>query len=266
MTAKTAGTVSSPTSTATTPAHASATTNPRAAAIWAASGYLAIFVLAIFANFLALSPVIHPGDAAATATALQDSETSFRLGAVAFVGIFVIDVVVAWALWVLFRPVHRDLSLLSAWFRLTYTVVLGAALGFLYAAIWLASSPDALGDAHDDAVLLALQTFDFTWVAGLAAFGAHLVVLGVLLLKARGPRWIGWLLLAAGAAYVLDTGAHLLLADYEASADLFLAIVAVPSVIGEMSFAVWLLLVAAGRRAAPAEPSEPSTASPGEQA
>ena len=157
------------------------------------------------------------------------------------------------------NPVHRDLSLLAAWFRLTYTVVLGAALGFLYAAVWLASSPDAFGDAHDDGILLALQTFDFTWVAGLAAFGAHLMLLGLLMLKARGPRWIAWLLMAAGAAYVLDTVAHLVLADYEASADLFLAIVALPSLIGEMSFAVWLLLVATGRRATPAAPVERRT-------
>ncbi len=236
------------------------TTAPRTAAGWAAGGYLAIFVLAIFANFLALSPVIQPGDAAGTAAALQESETSFRFGAVAFLGIFVIDVVLAWALWVLFRPVHRDLSLLSAWFRLTYTVVLGAALGFLYAALWLAGTPGAFGESHDHAVLLALQTFDFTWVAGLAAFGAHLIVLGVLLLKARGPRWIAWLLLAAGTAYILDTVAHLVLSDYEASADLFLAVVALPSVLGEMSFAVWLVLVAAGRRAVPADPLEPAAA------
>ena len=244
-----------------------ATTSPRTAARWAAGGYLAVFVLGIFANFLALAPVLQPGDPAGTAAALQDSETAFRLGAVGFLGIFVIDVVIAWALWVLFRPVHRDLSLLAAWLRLTYTVVLGAALGFLYAALWLTGTPDALGEANDDAVLLALQTFDFTWVAGLAAFGAHLVVLGVLLLKARGPRWIAWLLMAAGAAYVLDTVAHLVLADYEASADLFLALVAVPSVVGEMSFAVWLLLVATGRRAAPTTPvdqaSENSMASVG---
>ncbi len=234
------------------------TTSPRAAAGWAAGGYLAVFVLAIFANFLALAPVLQPGDPAGTAAALRDSETSFRLGAVGFLGIFVIDVIIAWALWVLFRPVHRDLSLLAAWLRLTYTVVLGAALGFLYAALWLSATPDALGDGHDYAILLALQTFDFTWVAGLAAFGAHLVLLGVLLLKARGLRWIAWFLLAAGAAYVVDTVAHLALADYEASANLFLAIVAVPSIIGEMSFAVWLLLVATGRRT-------PPTVSAGEQ-
>ncbi len=244
--------------TATTIPSATSTTS-RTAAGWAAGGYLAIFVLAIFANFLALSPVLQPGDAAGTAAALGESETSFRLGAVAFLGIFVIDVVLGWALWVLFRPVHRDLSVLSAWFRLTYTVVLGAALGFLYAALWLTGTPDALGAANDDAVLLALQTFDFTWVAGLAAFGAHLVVLGVLLLEARGPRWIAWLLWAAGAAYVLDTVAHLVMADYEASAGLFLAVVAVPSVIGEMGFAVWLLLVATGRRAAPGAPVELTT-------
>jgi hypothetical protein len=228
------------------------TTSPRAAAGWAAGGYLAAFVLAIFANFLALTPVLQPGDAPATAEALRDSETAFRLGAVGFLGIFVIDVFIAWGLWVLFRPVHRDLSLLAAWLRLTYTVVLGAALAFLYAALWLSGTPGAFGDGHDEAVLLALETFDFTWVAGLAAFGAHLVVLGVLLLKANGPHWIAWLLLAAGAAYVVDTVAHLVLADYEASADLFLAIVAVPSIVGEMSFAVWLLLVATGRRTPPA--------------
>ncbi len=231
-------------------------TSSRTAAGWAAGGYLAIFVLAIFANFLALAPVLHPGDAAATAAALQESETSFRLGAVAFLGIFVVDVVVAWALWVLFRPVQRDLSLLAAWFRLTYTVVLGAALAFLYAALWLTSTPGALGQAKNDAILLALQTFDFTWVAGLAAFGAHLVVLGVLLLRAQGPRWIAWLLLAAGSAYAVDTVAHLLLSDYEASADVLLAVVALPSVIGELSFAVWLLLVATGRCAAPTAPVE----------
>lgn len=238
------------------------TTSPRTAAGWAAGGYLAVFVLAIFANFLALAPVLQVGDPADTAAALRDSETSFRLGAVGFVAIFVVDVVIAWALWVLFRPVHRDLSVLAAWLRLTYSVVLGAALGFLYAALWLSAAPQALGDSHDEAVLLALQTFDFTWVAGLAAFGAHLLVLGVLLLRARGPRWIAWFLLAAGAAYVVDTVAHLVLTDYEASADIFLAIVSVPSIIGEMSFAVWLLLVAIGRSAPPAvrggEQPEPS--------
>jgi Domain of unknown function (DUF4386) len=227
-------------------------TSGRTAARWAASGYLAIFVLAIFANFLAFAPVVQPGDATATADALRDSETSFRLGATAFLAIFLVDVVIAWALYALFRPVHRDLSLAAAWFRLTYTVVLGAALAFLFAALWLVDSPTAFGGASDEGILLALQIFDFTWVAGLAAFGVHLLLIAVLLLRAQGPRWIASLMMAAGAAYVADTVAHLVLSDYESYAGVFLAIVGIPSILGELSFTGWLLLVATGRRAEPA--------------
>jgi hypothetical protein len=60
------------------------------------------------------------------------------------------------------------------------------------------------------------------------------------------------LLAVAGAAYILDTVAHLVLADYQSLAGVFLAIVAVPSILGELGLAGWLLLVAAGRRPAPA--------------
>ncbi|MGB0100919.1 MAG: DUF4386 domain-containing protein [Nocardioides sp.] len=215
---------------------------PRAAARWAGLGYVAIFFLAIFANFLALGSVLDPGDATATASALVEHETAFRWGAVAFLAIFLIDVVVAWALYALFRDVHRDLALVSAWFRLTYTVLLGVALVFLYLALEL------VGSASDDSVLLALRSFDFLWIVGLAAFGVHLVLVGRLVLMTdRAPRPIAWLLVVAGAAYVVDTVAHVVLSDYERYADAFLALVAVPSVIGEMSLAVWLLLVAAGR-------------------
>lgn len=220
----------------------------RRVAGWAAGGYVAIFVLAVFGNFLALDPVLQPGEPTATADALREAGTTFRLGVVAFLGIFLVDVVVAWALYELFAPVRRAVSLLAAWFRLTYTVVLGAALGFLYVALWLADRPDVAGD---DGVLLALQAFDFTWVAGLAAFGVHLVLVAGLLLAAAGPRWLAAVLAVAGTAYVADTVAHIVLPDYEAAAAVLLAVVAVPSVVGELGLTVWLAGVALGRRPAP---------------
>ena len=229
-------------------------TSARSAAGWAGACYVAIFVLAMFANFLALDAVLQPGDATATADALREHEGMFRLGTTAFLGIFLADLVVAWALYVLFRPTHRDLALAAAWFRIAYTVVLGAALGLLYAALWLADAPAELsGGAADGGVLLALQTFDFTWVMGLAAFGVHLVLVARLLWMARGPRWIATLLALAGLGYALDTVAHIVLADYESYATVFLAILAVPSIVGELSLAGWLMLVALGRRTAPAQ-------------
>ncbi len=206
--------------TLTAPAPPTAPGEPstlRAAARTAAIGYAAIFVLAIFANFLAVGSVLH----------------------------FVVVVVLAWALHVLFRGVHHDLSLLAAWCRLTYTVFLGVSLVFLDAALRLV-------DHDEELVLLALNAFDTTWVVGLAAFGVHLALLGRLMRLGGGPRWLAIGLPVAGAAYVADTLARLLLTDYQAVADLALAVVATPSVVFEMSLAIWLVLVWRGRARIPA--------------
>ena len=238
--------------TLTAPAPPTAPDQPsalRSAALTAAIGYAAIFVLAIFANFLAVGSVLHPGDAAATADALAEGERTFRLGTAAFLVIFVVDVVLAWALHVLFRGVHHDLSLLAAWCRLTYTVFLGVSLVFLDAALRLV---DPVAAQDDELVLLALQAFDTTWVVGLAAFGVHLALLGRLMRLGGGPRWLAIGLPVAGAAYVADTLARLLLTDYQAVADLALAVVATPSVVFEMSLAIWLVLVWRGRARIPA--------------
>ncbi len=130
--------------------------------------------------------------------------------------------------------------------------MLGTALVFLFAALLLVGDPVLGGSGTDASVLLALRAFDFTWVAGLAAFGVHLVLLGRLLLLTEGaPRVLAWVLVVAGTAYVVDTVAHLALADYEAWSSTFLAIVGLPSIIGEFGLTIWLLRVATGRRPAP---------------
>lgn len=228
-------------------------TTARSAARWAGLGYLALFFLAIFANFLAVGAVLDPEDARSTVADLTASETTFRLGVLAFLAVFLIDIVVAWALYVLFRAAHRDLSLLAAWSRLVYTVFLGVGLVFLFRALALVEAGGTDQDRLDADVLLALQSFDFTWIVGLAAFGLHLVLLSRLLLATPGvPRWLGWTVMVAGVAYVVDTVAHIVLADYTTYADIFLTLVAVPAVVGELGVTVWLLLVATGRRPAPA--------------
>ena len=53
---------------------------------------------------------------------------------------------------------------------------------------------------------------------------------------------IGVFLVIAGAMYMVDTGAHFLLPDYENYAPVFLALVAIPSILGEMAFSIWLLI------------------------
>lgn len=94
----------------------------------------------------------------------------------------------------------------------------------------------------DAQVMLFLDAFNYGWLIGLVCFGVHLILLGYLILKSGFiPRVLGILLILAGAGYVSDTLANALLADYDAYATVFLLIVAVPTVVGELAFTIWLL-------------------------
>lgn len=246
---------SPPISVGPAPAEAGSTVTRRQAALVAAGSYIALFVLAIFANFFVREGAIVAGDAQATAANITDSETLFRLGLLSFLVIFVLDVVVAWALHLIFTSADRSLSLLAAWFRLTYTVLLGVAAIFLFQTLQLLSGAGFLASFDQEQLaaqaLIALDSFNSTWLIGLAAFGLHLITIGWLMISRQaGPRVLGWLLVVAGAAYVVDTVAHTLLADYADYKTLLTVIVAVPSVVAEGWFALWLLF-RAGRQPAP---------------
>ena len=216
-------------------------------ALLAGVGYVLLFVLGIFANFIVREGLIIGGDASQSAANILESEGLFRWGMVSFFAIFVIDVVVAWALYLLFKRASQELSLVTAWFRIVYTVFLGVALIFFYQALQLISGAEFLtvfdpGQLEAQA-LVALDTFNSTWLIGLLAFGVHLVLLGWLVLRSRtAPRLLGYLLMIAGAAYVADTTAHTLLSNYVDYENVLLAIVAIPSVIAEGWMALWLLL------------------------
>lgn len=221
--------------------------HPRLAGRLAGIGYVLIFGLAIFANFVVREQMVVAGDAEATVANIVDSEGLFRLGLVSFLLIFALDVVISWALHVVFRSHHHDLSLLAAWSRLVYTVFLGVAAVFFFQALQLVSGAGFLQPLEkasiDAQALVAVDTFNAAWLIGLLVFGLHLGLLGFLIVRWNAaPAALGWLLMVAGTAYVVDTVANALLADYQDHAGLFLAAVAVPSIVGEGWFGLWLLL------------------------
>ncbi len=179
--------------------------SPRTAAIVAGASYVALFVLAIFANFVVREGLVVTDDAATTAANILESEGVFRLGMIAFAIIFLLDIVVAWALHLVFRSASPDLSLVAAWSRIVYTVFLGVALIYFFQALQLlggASFLDTFTPAQLEAqALIALDTFNSTWLIGLSAFGLHLVILGAVILRTRlAPMALGVVLLVAGAA------------------------------------------------------------------
>lgn len=217
-------------------------TSPRTAARVAGLSYALIFGLAIYANFAVRMRLIVPDDATSTSENLARSETAVRFAVAAFIVVFLLDVIIAWALYVLFRPFGARAALHASWFRLVYTIFLGVASVFLFLALRLATSTYGDGVQVDQAVMLALDAFEYAWLIGLAAFGLHLMLVGHIMIKSRAaPALLGWILAVAGTAYLADTFAHVLLAGYQSVAGLFLILVAVPSVVGELAFTLWLL-------------------------
>jgi hypothetical protein len=70
----------------------------------------------------------------------------------------------------------------------------------------------------------------------------HCLLLGYLVYKSGYiPKALGVLLALAAIGYFTDCFAQILLTNYAAYKDIFLAIVAVPAITAELSFCVWLL-------------------------
>jgi hypothetical protein len=73
----------------------------------------------------------------------------------------------------------------------------------------------------------------------------HLILLGYLVVKSGYvSKALGYVLMVAGAAYAIDTLANALLSNYDDFETVFLVMVAVPSVVGELWLGLWLLLKA----------------------
>lgn len=209
--------------------------------------YLIIFITGIFSNFFVLENLIVPGDAAITANNIMSNGWLFRMGILSFFIMVIFDVVLAWALYLLLKPVNGNLSLLSGWLRLVNSTIFGVALFNLFSVMRIMSGAQYLkvftaGQLHAQ-VMLFLNAFNNTWLVGLVFFGLHLFVLGYLIFKSGYiPKIFGILLIIASIGYLTDSFANFLLLNYTEYKNIFLLVVAVPGVIGELSLTFWLLL------------------------
>ena len=113
----------------------------------------------------------------------------FRIGICSILIVLICDVVVAWALYAFLKQVNKSLSLLTAWFRLVYAVMLGIALLNYVIVLILLNSADYLAvfdtDQMHAQVLLFINTFYDTWGIGLIVFGFHLLILGYIVFPIR---------------------------------------------------------------------------------
>lgn len=229
-------------------------------ALVAGIGLLAMAVLAPLAHFGVLQPLIVPADAAATLGNVTGSQGPFRLAIAAFLVVAVLDVLVAWALYALLRPVHEALSLLVAWMRVVYAAVFAVAVANLLDSAELVggtAGESLRPEQLEVGVMSSLTSFDSWWQIGLAIFGLHLVGLGALLWRSVDfPRFLGALVVLAGGGYFADSFIRILVPDITFTFSIF-------TFVGEALLIFWLFWRAArGSRSASEIPGGQPSASP----
>lgn len=208
--------------------------SPRTAAVVAGFGLLTMAVLAAFANFGVLERLIVADDAGATAANIAASSSLLRIGIACFLVVAVLDVVVAWGLYMLLQPVSKSLSLLAAWFRVAYAAAFAMALTPLLSVLQLMAGDTGL-EANQAQVMLSLRAFKSGWDLGLVLFGLHLAVLGYVVFKSGFlPKWLGVLIGIAAVGYLVDSFGKLLIPSYRITLSTF-------TFVGEFLLIFWLL-------------------------
>jgi len=200
----------------------------RTASLIAGLGLALIVVLAPLGNFVAVQPLITPGDAAKTAQDILNSESLFRWGIASLVLTAVLDMIVAGALFVVFEPVSRGVSMMAALFRVAYTAVFLVGISQLVVALGLLRDPPQ--------AMRAVDAYNTIWLIGLIFFGIHLMLLGYLAYRSGYMAKIfGILLVVAGLGYLVDGFGTVLVPNYSINIAQF-------TFVGEAALMFWLLI------------------------
>jgi hypothetical protein len=186
--------------------------------------------LAGFGYQVAVKGLVTQGSAAKTATDILAHQSLFRLGILSLVLVVALDVVVAWALYRVFEPVSRRISMLAAWLRVVYAGIFAVAITQLVEALRMAH-------AHGGA-LARINTFSDIWDAGLVLFGIYLLLIAYLAYRSSFvPNLLAVLLAIAGLGYLFDSVGRAAGSSPDVSAFTF---------VGEFLLALWLVI--RGRR------------------
>lgn len=185
--------------------------------------------------------VIMTGNAATTAAQLRLNDDLFRLGFAAYLVEAFSDIVLAWLFYVLLKPVHRDLALLSAFFGIVSMTLFAVTQMFYF------SAPMFLGEsryltAFSPEQREALASLFLALYAGLGGlfmlfYGTAWIIRGCLTFKAGYlPRFLGGLMVVAGLGFVAKNVTKVLAPAY--SSELLLA----PMFLNAVAVAIWMLL------------------------
>jgi hypothetical protein len=206
--------------------------------------YLVIIVIGALGEAIVRGSIVVPGNATATAANLRSMEWLWRLGVAGEIVLLACATALGLILYLLLRPVSRDLALLAVLFNVVSISIEGVAAVSLAGALFPMTSaayvnafaPEQLGVL----AMMSIRAHTTGFAIALIFFGVDCIVLGYLIRRSRYiPTFIGVLMQVAGVCYLVNSFAHVL--SPPLSSWLFPAIL-LPSLIAELSLALWLLV------------------------
>ncbi|MEC5217676.1 hypothetical protein RCH09_002636 [Actimicrobium sp. GrIS 1.19] len=219
-------------------------TSPQWQARMAGALYLAVIALGIFAEGFVINHLLVSGDAALSAQNIIASATLWNLGIFANLMLVVCVIPLSWFLYLLLRPVDKNLVLLAVFFNLISVSVETLSKMFLLFVLPLLTNA-GLVKAFEPAQLhafasLALRAHNFAFNIALILFGCTCIIYGYLIFKSGYfPKFIGVLMQVAGASYVINCFSVLFV---PAISNLISPAILLLPFIGEAAFCLWLLV------------------------
>jgi len=206
--------------------------------------YFIYIVIHIFADVIGRSKLIVFGDAATTAKNIMASAWQFRIGVMSDLLAAVLFLLTAWALYVLLKPVNKNLALLFLLLNLGGVAIQCFSDLFLFASQLLLSGADYLKVFQADQ-LQALAMFFLNlyqngyWISQIF-FGAWLFPLGYLVFKSGFlPRILGIVLMIHCVAWLMTSLQFFLFPGFDA-----IKYVSWPlGFIAEFGLTLWLLIM-----------------------
>lgn len=204
-----------------------------------------LFLLSIigggFGEFYVPSKLIVAADATATANNIVAFNSLFRWGFAAYLLEAVCDISLAWIMYVLLRPVQKDIALLAAFFGLVSTAVFAVTELFFFGSTFILGGADYLKTFSPAQLntlgLLSIKFYTYGGVIFLALYGIATAIRGYLIYRSTYlPKFLGILVILAGLAFIAKNFAALLAPAFPS--DLFMVVM--PFAV--IALTLWLLI------------------------
>ncbi len=216
--------------------------SPQTWARFAGLLYMVNIAASVFA-LVVMKGIVVANDAAKTAANILANETMFRMASAAIIFAGVVYVAVVAILYVLMKPASAILSTIAAFLGLAGCAI-GASTGLHQIGALLYLSDAAYLNAFSAEQLqtmarLGMRAAGHGNTIALGFFGSYCLTLALLVFRARFmPRWLGLLLLLAGAGWIVGVLTSLLKPSLGFAATLLPV-----SGLGEALFTLWLLFM-----------------------